>query len=257
MSTFLVTFSDDSMSQSAELCMSSAYRHGIDNHARMNPSNILLCEAFRPYWSTLIELFKHPRGRGYWAWKPLIIGWAMGLLKDGDTVVYSDAGVEFINNVNHIIDRMDQDIFLFGNMWQHLHWCKADALAAIVPEIPSERFNKQAQASVIFFRVSDWSRRFVKEWLEWCLTPGLIDDSPSVLPNHAEFREHRHDQALLTCMAYKYGIPLHWWPAVYNRFQGPGFTYEKGEYVDSYPPLFHHHRLRDSEWDAIPQLTTA
>lgn len=186
--------------------------------------------------------------------------------KDGDILIYADAGVEFINNVNYIIDRMDQDMFLFGNNWEHLHWCKRSVIEVIWPvkgianvELRNRhtelRFGKQCQASVIFFRVSDYSRKFVAEWLKWCLWNNgeLIDDSPSWIGNHPEFREHRHDQAILTTMAYREGIKLHWWGSVYNRFIGPEFLYEKLPCYssDSYPPIFHHHRLRNSEFEAI------
>jgi hypothetical protein len=114
-------------------------------------------------------------------------------------------------------------------------------------------FGKQAQASVIFFRVSDYSKQFVAEWLKWCLFEGgrLIDDSPSRAPNHPEFRENRHDQAILTTLAYREGLRLHYWPATYNF---GAFNYEKLPCYasDHYPILFHHHRKRDHEWDDLP-----
>ncbi len=226
------------------------------------------------------------RGLGFWAWKPRII---LDFLTDktgglahpdeGDIIVYADAGVEFINNVSHIIERMDQDVFLFGNNWEHAHWCKRDVIAHVWPmsieewrkrwwsktdeqrraEDPDlvhwEPFGKQCQASVIFFRVSDYTRQFVAEWLKWCLFEGgrLIDDSPSRAPNHPEFQEHRHDQAILTTLAYREGLRLHWWPSVYNRFVGPEFIYKKLPcYIDdTYPTIFHHHRLRNHEFEAI------
>ncbi len=221
--------------------------------------------------------WREQRGCGFWWWKPQVVLDALSgssrtqLInppRDGDIVIYSDAGVEFINNVNYIIDRMDQDIFLFGNQWEHAHWCKADIIHEVMPEwaefrkplaradgsvIKSmsmwEPFGKQVQASVIFFRVSDYTRAFVKEWLDWCLFEGgrLIDDSPSRTPNHPEFQENRHDQAILTTMAYRDGLRLHWWPAVY----GPGrHPYPKNDFTDDYPSLFHHHRKRNHEWEA-------
>lgn len=172
---------------------------------------------------------------------------------------------------------MDQDIFLFGNNWEHAHWCKRDVIDEIVPlnywmkhwperyrqkgyalavtedgRVGWENFGKQVQASVIFFRVSDYTRKFVKEWLDWCLFEGgrLIDDSPSRTPNHPEFREHRHDQAILTTLAYREGIKLHYWPASYND---GAFSYEKlPEYAsDDYPILFNHHRKRNHEWEQV------
>lgn len=259
------------MSRARELCVDSAMAHGVDG----------ITWAFAATDADKAG----GRGLGFWAWKPRIIldfltDTTGGLAhpEDGDVLIYSDAGVEFINNVNYIIDRMDQDIFLFGNNWEHAHWCKRDVIEAVYGEswlhnqlrdsFESEfneslvwrRFGKQCQASVIFFRVSDYSRKFVAEWLKWCLhrtrfSEGvcidewryLIDDSPSILPNHPEFREHRHDQAILTTLAYREGIKLHYWPAQYND---GAFSYEKlPEYAnDDYPILFHHHRKRNHEW---------
>ncbi len=273
----LVTFSDESMSRAVELCVTSAERAGgVNDSLRWRRDDLLATD----FYLHNREILDNPRGCGLWAWKPQIIDWAMrGLMTerqfiensfypDGDILIYADAGIEFIAPVRHIIDRMDQDVWLFGNNWEHAHWCKADVVAEIMPDwyhlgVPFKRsdgsivkslsvwtpFSKQCQASVIFFRVSDYSRQFVAEWLKWCLFEGgrLIDDSPSRLPNHPEFREHRHDQAILTTLAYREGINLHYWPASYND---GAFTYEKlPEYAgDDYPILFNHHRRRDWEW---------
>jgi hypothetical protein len=278
------------MSRSAELCAESAKRNGVSDVYRWSPEQLT---------DTPIEAMLSERGCGFWAWKPFIILSALtntlpydrqfgrldpnGGIPDGDILIYADAGIEFIDNVNYIIDRMDQDIFLFGNNWEHAHWCKRDIVEAVWPmpidrqgfidagaqmSTPSNlvafdidgietlytwaRFGKQCQASVIFFRVSDYTRKFVKEWLDWCLFEGgrLIDDSPSRTPNHPEFQENRHDQAILTTMAYREGIKLHYWPATYND---GAFNYEKlPEYAgDDYPILFHHHRRRNHEWKAV------
>lgn len=282
MTTHLVTFSDESMSRAAHLCIESAARvGGVDDSLRWYYQDFLQTDCYAKNYNLLSQ----PRGLGYWAWKPQIVDWAMrGLMtnrqfiensfslpKDGDILIYADAGIEFIAPVQHIIDCMDQDVWLFGNNWEHAHWCKRDVVEAIFPmeylgemdtELgpagavfagkPWDAFGKQCQASVIFFRVSDYSRAFVAEWLKWCLYDDgrLIDDSPSIAPNHPEFREHRHDQAILTTLAYREGIKLHYWPAMYND---GAFTYEKlPEYAgDDYPVLFHHHRRRDHEWSNI------
>ena len=264
MTSHLITLASDDMMQSARVCVRSALDHGV-NYANAYPRSSLLLDT--DFYSENKALLDAPRGCGYWAWKPWLIYGAIDLCqfeadKDNtdDILIYSDAGVEFINNVSHIIDRMDQDIFLFGNNWEHAHWCKADIVDEVWPldewpwadewaEEEWSRFGKQVQASVIFFRVTDYTRKFVKEWLDWCLFEGgrLIDDSPSRTPNHPEFQENRHDQAILTTMAYREGIKLHWWPAIYNDGQ---FTYQKLPVYaeDNYPPIFHHHRRRNHEW---------
>jgi hypothetical protein len=259
----LVTFSDESMSRAAELCIRSAEAHGVEAEwDAWTPQAVSARDS-----GTLRRLIESgARGCGYWSWKPFIIADAMMLAYENDVIVYADVGIEFINNVSHIIERMDQDIFLFGNNWEHAHWCKRDVAEAVWPEgVKAQEkylmstvwhlFGKQCQASVIFFRVSDYSRQFVAEWLKWCLFEGgrLIDDSPSRTPNHPEFREHRHDQAILTTLAYREGIKLHWWGARYNIDQpGGGFVYPKAsEYAgDTYEPFVHHHRKRNHEWSS-------
>jgi hypothetical protein len=276
MTVHLVTFSDESMSRAADLCIESAKRHGADEAWHYEKRHVWTSSIVRENQA----LFDLPRGGGgCFAWKPLIIQDAMRRAEEcysGDQyIIYSDAGVEFVDNQKYIIDRMDQDVFVFGNMWEHAHWCKRDVINAICPEryliehghkwagdvcvdqngVTWGSFGKQAQASVIFFRVSDYSRKFVREWLDWCLFEGgrLVDDSPSRAPNHPEFQENRWDQAILTTLAYREGIRLHWWPSIYNWFVpgGPVFTYEKGDYKDDYPALYHHHRLRDHEWSNV------
>ena len=272
MTTHLCTFADESMSRARELCVASAKRNGVSvTDHRYSPSDtedLLLRHGILPI----------ARGCGYWAWKPAIILSAMdkiGLARTSfnlqnppDYLIYADAGVEFIAPVSPIIERMDQDIFLFGNNWEHAHWCKRDVVDEVWPVRFQGRtidigdqvwqdFGKQVQASVIFFRVSDYARQFVAEWLKWCLFEGgrLIDDSPSRAPNHEQFRENRHDQSILTTMAYREGLRLHYWPAVYNRGGSPEFVYEKlPEYAgDDYPILFSHHRRRNNEMEAVPR----
>lgn len=188
------------------------------------------------------DIFNQQRGYGYWLFKPYLLYKTMSEYEENEVIVYFDAGVRVLNNLNHIADRMDQDIFLFGNMWTAKHWTKGDIYKAIGVE-PDD--SKQVQASVIFVRNTPFARDFIKEWLLYCQMPGLIDDSPSKMPNDPEFRENRHDQAILHVLSQKHGIKKHWWPASYNN---GAFVYEKGIYTDNYPVLFDHHRRKNEDW---------
>lgn len=230
----LVTYNTDDMSISATRCKESALKNGVNKVYQWTRAALEQTEFFEQNK----ELLSQPRGDGFWAWKPFVIMEALKRAEPDDIVIYMDVGVELINNPRHIIDRMD-NVWLFGNMYQHQHWCKAN----VMQEIGAWPEGKQCQASVIFVRPAmGW---FIQEWLKWCLKPGMIDDSLSTVPNHPEFQDHRHDQAILTVLAYKHGIPLHYWPAMYNN---GAFIYSKDGYNDNYPVLFHHHRKRDSEW---------
>jgi len=250
----LVSFSDSRMSISQQQLTESAYKFGVDD-----------VHAYREYdlpdWFTRMqsEVMQHERGYGFWAWKPWIVADAIHEINIGDCLIYCDAGNEFISSLQPILRTMaenESDVFLFSNGWPHVDWCKGDTLKAILGwnyaecEVPyreklwqSWREHKQVQASTIFFRVSNYSRSFCKEWLAWSLMPGLIDNEDSTWPNAPTFREHRHDQAIIASMAIRRGIKLHWFPtttALHIRKEHPG---------DYYDAILRHHRKRNDEWE--------
>lgn len=245
--TRLITFTDQNMTIAAEICKQSALANNVHEAKIYTPADI-----DPEFKATNKAIFDQPRGYGYWLWKPYFIDRALKEMNEGDVLIYSDAGVEFVNNINFIVERM-QDIWLFGNMWQHVHWCKGDVMAAVLSPTPWEWyvFGKQCQASVIIMRAGKTAIELTKKWLNLCIQPGLIDDSPSKAPNNPEFKEHRHDQAIISTLAYKEGIPFHWWPAMYNA---GNFTYDKTGYTDNYPILFHHHRMRNDQFSATDDL---
>jgi hypothetical protein len=247
MSIRLVTYSDQNMTISRKKCIESFAYYYIMQDLSIHEWDREMIEQTEFYQMNR-EILDTPRGSGLWAWKSYIIYKAMLDMEDGDILIYSDAGIEFINSVQHIIDVMDQDVFLFGNNWNHVDWCKKDAIDSMLGGAWVDENEKQVQASVIFIRISERSKRIIKTWLCWCMMPNLIDDSKSAEPDYDEFREHRHDQALLTNVAIMYGLRKHWWPASYNDGQ---FVYDKIEQYkeDKYPVIFNHHRKRNHEYN--------
>lgn len=241
--THLITFTDKSMTIAADICRASALANGCDTATIYRPQDI------DPdfMWENR-DILSQKRGAGYWLWKSFFIDRELKKMKDGEYLVYADAGVEVINNVKHIVDRMDQDVFLFANQYKHVEWSKGDLIDYIIPEWRDGRYDNlnQVQASVMFIRNSEYSRAFIGEWLNCCCVPGLIDDSPSQSKNHKTFSENRHDQSCLCCLQIKHGLKLHYWSASYNN---GAFCYPRGIYNDSYPtPMFNHHRKRNHEW---------
>lgn len=248
----LVTYSDANMSISKTKCIYSASTKGVTDFHDWDRHMLEATE----FYQLNREILDQQRGSGYWLWKPYIIYKALLDMNENDYLVYSDAGVEFINNVSHIIDKIDEDVFLFGNNWNHVDWCKGDVMAAILGDKNDNHWlhyweafdlNKQVQASVIFMRPTQKVKEFIKEWLCYCMMPNLIDDSPSKVQSYPTFQDHRHDQAILTCLQIKHGLRLHWWPASYSN---GAFIYDKIEQYkgDNYPVIFHHTRKRNWEW---------
>ena len=230
----LITFATDNMSNAANQLMESCFKFGIDEFSWFKPEHI------DPFFRKANkQVLDQPRGAGYWLWKPYIILKSMMEMKAGDVLVYADAGLYLNANIDHIIKTMDQDVSLFGNTHPHVRWCKAYCLYKMgMQDIsPSQ---EQVQASVILFKITRETFDFVKEWLLWGQFKGMIDDTPSedYIERH-DFIEHRHDQAILTNLAVKYGYKFHWWAAQYNKGN-------KGRYNDKYPfPMFIHHGKRN------------
>ncbi len=239
----LITFATEDYSISAERLKATALRHGVDEVVIYDPS--YLDFYYKKY--ILEPLLPHSRGFGWWVWKPYCIYGTLMAMKEDDILIYCDAGNEIVDNVNHIISKMDEDIFLFSNGWQHSHWCKMEVAETINTEYcpeaqwPDAEYYKfkQVQASSMFFRVSQKTKDFIQEWYAWSIMPGMIDNTPRG-PQFQEFREHRHDQAILTCLQIKYGIPLHWFPSTTNHHQLMA--------GDNYPQIFNHHRKKNNEW---------
>lgn len=231
------------MTISQQRLIDSAWKYGINNVFASSPAS--LSEEFKEFNK---EIVSAERGAGYWLFKPYSIYKTMlcDFVNDGDIIFYSDAGIEIVGDLHTITDNMQEDIFLFSGRFPHHEWCKMDVIYAINYEWAenSADYKKllQIQASNMFIRVNDKSRAFIKEWLLYCQMPSFIDDSKSQLGNMETFQEHRHDQAICTCLAIKYGITSHWYPSTTNLDKRSDFP------DDTYPPIFNHHRKRNEEY---------
>lgn len=223
-------YSDHRMTKSRQICSESALRNGADQSIALSTNDI-------PEFYQIIadSILKEERGAGYWVWKPIIIHEQLKKMNEGESLFYTDSGLEIVGNLKSIEGK--EDIFLFSNGFIHQHWCKGDVLELYGLK---GRQDIQCQASAIYIRKTKQSVGFIQEWLIACLNKSYIDDSPSTSANDRAFQEHRHDQALLTCLAIKYGIHLHWYPAKYIEAHNP-------KPLEGYPVLFHHHRRRNHE----------
>jgi hypothetical protein len=253
MQTHLICYSDDQMTISQQLCTRSAREVGkIDHTYALGPHAI--DPGFTRLHKDILTADQRGGGKGFWLWKPYIVQQAIENMNDGDILIYCDSGIEWVNDVNHLLRAMaiekyeaENDIFLFSNGHRHIDWCKKEVFDHMLPNIITDypRRNweelKQVQASVMLFRVNSYTKEFCKHWLAWSCIPGFIDDTLRG-PQFGEFREHRNDQSILTNLQIADDIPLHFWPAQYwenKRADFPG---------DRYPQMFYHHRRRNPEW---------
>src|SRR5574343_67367 len=212
-----ITYCSENMTISAQKCSESALKFGCDT------STVYTYEDLDEWFKEdAAEILACERGAGYWVWKPHIMRKEYEKSEYGDFVIYTDAGIEFVNDVNHLINAMDQHVMVFGGQYWHREWCKGDVL--------KHEGIRQLQASCVIIKHRLSVGSLIYQWGYTCRFPELITDSPSIKPTHPDFREHRHEQGILSEVCADYGIRSHWWPATYLDGK---FNYPKLDHTDT------------------------
>jgi hypothetical protein len=154
--------------------------------------------------------FSQPRGAGCWIWKPYLILKTMETMGDSDWLMYTDSGMYFVRDpwpwVESNSDCIgEKGIATFGTCDRNRKYCKRDAFVLMGMDEPRYIDSEQRQASVFVCKKTDFSLRFVREWLDWCCDPRVITDLPNTkgLPNHTGFQDHRHDQSIMSLMCIR------------------------------------------------------
>jgi hypothetical protein len=156
---------------------------------------------------------KNSRFYGYAIWKPYLILKSLEKINDGDILLYCDAGCELnikgkerlLEYIN-IINSNDKSILCFQlEQIEHM-WNKMDLIEKLNA---NDLLNtNQILSGIIFFKKTEKSLRLLTEWYNLSCVYHYIDDTPSILPNHFNFKEHRHDQSLFSLLCKKYDVNI-------------------------------------------------
>ena len=158
----------------------------------------------------------HPRGYGFWIWKSLALRDVMAKAGPDDVVFYADAGcgistapaararfAEWIRDVRtHPSHRLSLQM-------DHMEetWTKADLFAFMGCD--EGRFRKTGQhvGGIQAYLNTPENRAFLREHTRIASAENFhfISDEPSEIPNAATFREHRHDQSILSLLYKREG----------------------------------------------------
>lgn len=157
------------------------------------------------------DVLSFKRGYGYWIWKPYLILKTLLESNDDDIILYIDStdlpSPKLFNFVYNHFEK--NDILLFKQHYQHDEWTKRDCF--ILMDCDDEKFHNQTQleAGIVGIRKTEFNINLMKEWLKYCSDRFVVTDLPSLrgFPNYNGFREHRHDQSILTNLSIKYDIP--------------------------------------------------
>lgn len=153
------------------------------------------------------------RGAGYWLWKPYIILQTLLAAEEGDWVWYHDSGYPLDVDITPIIDWADgyNDGYMPGiylPCYRSREWTKRDCYVLMGCDEPRVWDHCLIQPGWSFWRKSPKTVGIIAEWLKYAVDPRVLTDHPNVcgLPNLPEFVDHRHDQAVFTCLFAKLGL---------------------------------------------------
>jgi hypothetical protein len=159
------------------------------------------------------------RGSGFYAWKPFIIQKKLEVAPEGDIVFYCDVGRTFPYKL------LSSSLQVFLD-WMKTHkqsimpgiqipwggpmsmWTKRDAFVVTSLDTPSIHASAPIQASFSIWINGLDSKEIVADWMSLSAQRQMISDDPSVLglPELSGYKEHRHDQSILSLVCLKRGL---------------------------------------------------
>ena len=156
-------------------------------------------------------ILRQKRGNGYWLWKPYFIKKSLEALKFGDFLFYCDSGSYFIESINPLIKvslESGQDLIIFDLIHTEKVWTKRDAFILMDCDDPKFTESKQRLSGFILWKKSKFTMGFINEYLQFTQDERIITDMNNQCgkPNYPGFKEHRHDQSILSLLTKKYGL---------------------------------------------------
>mmetsp|Transcript_25921 Transcript_25921/g.62524 ORF Transcript_25921/g.62524 Transcript_25921/m.62524 type:complete len:195 (+) Transcript_25921:1011-1595(+) len=162
------------------------------------------------------EILAKKRGGGLWLWKPYIINKTLATMNEGDYVVYHDAGAYLTGPVHPLMALMESGfhdppldgVLTFGVGFSQGRFCKRDTF--IKQNCDTDVCHKAMQVDgyLSVWRKGPHAQRLIDMWLTDCQDFSILGDTPNKLqkPNLAGFKDHRHDQAILTNILSREGF---------------------------------------------------
>lgn len=163
------------------------------------------------YWGKYCNFIEsHPRGYGYYMWKPYVVKRTMDQMNDDDILVYIDAGctintyakkrleeyVQMVRDSKHGIISFQMDLssqkYTKKELFDYMRVSKED------------QKKNQFVAGILILRKNENTKKIVDEWYRVSHIPEMINDQRSLI-QHPDFIDHRHDQSILSILFYKYG----------------------------------------------------
>jgi hypothetical protein len=247
MKRLLITFGDSKYAGSIERLKRTAIEIGkVDEAISYGPGDFS-----QDFIDKNRRVLGAPRGAGYWVWKPYIIREAFKNLEEGDVILYSDAGLNVIDDLTSLFDvakdSIDQRV-LFRlpahgeGVIDHKarKWTKRDCFVLMHCDTPKYWGADMMNGAISLWVKNDENIALLNEWSEYMEDPRIVTDDANLagMSNFAGFEEHRHDQSVLTMLGIKYNFEMFRDPTQFGEM-------DLDKYINSpYGILFDHHRQK-------------
>ena len=181
-----------------------------------------------------------PRGAGYWIWKPFIILKTLEQLGPDDVLLYTDAGLEIIENLDplfNLLSDKNPKVFFHNDFHINKKWTKKDTFVLMKCEDKKYYDGYQLHGGFHLWRNTDENKEFLNEYTRYLRDPRIVTDDPNMCGmNFPEFEDHRHDQSVLSLMSIKYDLEIFRDPCQFGNRHIDKFP------NSPYPQMFNHHR---------------
>ena len=157
------------------------------------------------------NILQQAKGNGYWLWKPYFCKKVLTSLKDGDFLVYGDAGnIYYSKDISKFIAFMKKEsvnMLLREQSFVEKVYTKRDTFIYMKCDTPQYAESHQIWAGAFIIRKSEQTMQFVNEWLNYATDARILTDIPNTCgkDNYDGFLTHRHDQSIFSLLCKKYG----------------------------------------------------
>lgn len=244
-----VSYATANYSQAAKLLVKTARKFGLMDTRIYTPQHPAVRELARNHPT----IMSAKRGAGYWLWKPFIVLDAMNSVPDGTPILYSDIAMTFIADPAPLVSLADRHpICLFTTEGQpQSTWTKRDCFVELGADTSEFWSLNQLWAGFQLYRTGPEAREFLHSLAEAMTNEAALSDAPNKcgLPNLPDFRDHRHDQSILTILAHRHGAAVFADPSQYGPWPMDDALF---------PQTVHLHRRRNHHplkaiWDRVRQ----
>jgi hypothetical protein len=243
MKKILITFGDSKYKRSLELLKNSAYQVGKVDSVLIYDDLWLKKTKFYDQHKTWI--LDAARGAGFFAWKPYIIQNAMQHNQEGDVIIYSDAGLEVVGDLTPLYELAAEKERLIFKLPPHevpyhkaKQWTKGDCFEIMKCNEAKYWEADMSNGAVSVWKKTNYNSSHINEWINYAIIPQCITDIQSIFPNKPEFKDHRHDQSILSNLRVKYDWELFRDPTQFGNIELESFS------NSPYKQLFNHHRKK-------------